>query len=231
MSSVLASVARQRTSGARVEIGKGTVRSAARSDALGPPRGRTFNETPTDTINMPASLELPKSNNLLPFAFEEVLHAVHWGFNCGPGALCAVLGMTPNQIRPHLLDFETKGYTNPTLMRQVLTNLGVQFQQTYRSDVPGAFPLVNYGLVRIQCGGPWTRPGVPMAARYRQTHWVAARNLSAEIFDINAIESGGWLPFATWANELYPSVISECAPKSDGTWWATHAYEITHIPR
>jgi len=37
-----------------------------------------------------------------------------WGFNCGPGALCAVLDLTPDELRPKLGDFEAKGYTNPT---------------------------------------------------------------------------------------------------------------------
>ena len=46
-----------------------------------------------------------------------------WGFNCGPGALCAAL--TPEQLRPHLLDFESKRYTNPTLMEDVLNGMGV----------------------------------------------------------------------------------------------------------
>lgn len=29
-----------------------------------------------------------------------------WRFNCGPGALCAITGMTPAELRPHLGDFE-----------------------------------------------------------------------------------------------------------------------------
>jgi hypothetical protein len=51
-----------------------------------------------------------------------------WGANCGPGAIAAVLRLTLDELRPHLLDFERKGYTNPSLMYAVLRGLGVLFQ-------------------------------------------------------------------------------------------------------
>ncbi len=52
-----------------------------------------------------------------------------WGFNCGPGALCAVLGKTPNELRPHLREFERKRYTNPSLMAAILHDLHVPFRR------------------------------------------------------------------------------------------------------
>lgn len=159
-----------------------------------------------------------------------------WGFNCGPGALCAVLGMTPDEIRPHLLDFEGKGYTNPTLMANILRGLNIPFRRKYECAVgpvdnrplPGDWP--RFGLVRVQWGGPWTAPGVPMRARYRHTHWIAVRmdgdSGRREAFDINALCVGGWLPFYEWANELVPWLIRECVPKGNGEWWPTHCWEI-----
>lgn len=113
-----------------------------------------------------------------------------WRFNCGPGAICAICNLTPSELRPHMGDFESKGYTNPTLMWQVLDNLGARWQQIYRGDLPAQTPKLKYGLMRVQWAGPWTKPGVPMRARYRETHWVAARNDSSEIFDINAMCAG-----------------------------------------
>lgn len=160
-----------------------------------------------------------------------------WGFNCGPAAACAVLGMTPDAIRPHLGDFEVKRYTNPTLMASILHSTGSTFCRKFESprycedwETGGVWPV--YGLVRIQWGGQWTRHGVPMAARYRHTHWVASRArpinslVSHEIFDINAIQFGGWLSFREWSNDLTPWLIRQCEPKSDGTWWPTHCWEI-----
>lgn len=168
-----------------------------------------------------------------------------WNFNCGPAALCAVLDMTPAQLRPHLIDFEQKGYTNPSLMFAVLNNLKIDHRQFYRGDIPSPTldsdriphamispnePGYRLSLARIQWGGPWTKPGVHMGARYRQTHWVASRVVdlcSLEIFDVNAMGDGGWLPFRTWSDKLIPWLIKECVPKADGTWWPTHGISIT----
>lgn len=167
------------------------------------------------------------------FSRDEVIAAgEEWNFNCGPGALCAVLGMKPAQLRPHLLDFERKGYTNPTLMFGVLKGLKVDHYPTYRGDDPAAaddmklWPI--FGLVRIQWGGRWTNPGVPMAARYRQTHWIAARwtRWGVHIFDINCSNYTGWSTLKAWREELVPWLCEDCVPGWDGRWWPTHAIEV-----
>lgn len=153
-----------------------------------------------------------------------------YNFNCGLGALCAVLGKTPDELRPHLLDFEAKGYTNPTLMFSILRGLGVCFQVAgpYNSANPSpGFPM--FGLARIQWGGPWCKPGVPMRARYRQTHWVASANSferGVGIFDVNAIDNGsGWTSLEAWRAIMVPWILKDY-PRADGTWWITHAIEL-----
>lgn len=146
-----------------------------------------------------------------------------WGCNCGPGAVAAILGMTLDEIRPHLGDFERKGYTNPTLMWSILRSAGAaSFIQNRTMDWP------SYGLARVQWDGPWTKPGVPLAARYRHTHWVGARYEGAEteIFDINAMSEGGWISFALWRDSLVPWLLGECEPKATGGWWITHSVEV-----
>ncbi len=151
-----------------------------------------------------------------------------WRFNCGPGALCAMLDMTPDELRPKLGDFERKGYTNPTLMKETLTRCGASQFLVYRADKPGIGIPSKLGnaLVRVQWCGPWTRPGVPWAARYRQTHWIGVRNNSSKVFDINAMCSGGWISHDEWAHQLVPWLIGVCVPKGDGGWWPTHAIEV-----
>lgn len=168
------------------------------------------------------------------FTIDDVNNA-GWCFNCGPGALCAVLNLTPTEIRPLMGDFESKGYTNPTLMWDVLNRIAgrTAWRKTYRGDDNIGFPVVKHGLVRVQWGGPWTRHGVPMRARYRHTHWVAMRDQEhghdGEVFDVNAMCVGGWIPFSEWHNELVPWLCRECVPKWDGHFWPTHAIEVTCV--
>lgn len=160
-----------------------------------------------------------------------------WGFNCGPAALCAVLGLKPEEIRPHLLDFEKRGYTNPTLMDQVLDKLRVGRELVYRSDagflhalttMEGKWP--DLGLMRVQWGGRWTREGVPMRARYRYTHWVGTRMREGrdEWFDVNYLHYGGWMPVVEWMADLAPWMMEQfCKPGGNGEWWPTHVIRLT----
>lgn len=158
-------------------------------------------------------------------AFEE------WGANCGPGAVAAICGLTLDELRPHMGDFERKRYTNPTLMWSVLRNLGVRWKEVAPA---GRFEWPQWGLARVQWEGPWTKPGVPMAARYRHTHWVGAHTDPAvtpgspivSIFDINCICVGGWVSFDEWSGEVVPWLLGQCEPKADGRWHLTHAIEI-----
>ena len=154
-----------------------------------------------------------------------------WRFNCGPGALCAVLGMTPDELRPELGDFGRKGYTNPTLMKKTLTRCGAAQFVVYRGDKPGVgIPTkLDLALVRVQWSGPWTRPGVPMRVRYRQTHWIGVRKNSSEIFDINAMKEGGWIPCARWEGLYVPWLVEALVPDGDGGWWPTHVIAV--IPK
>lgn len=172
--------------------------------------------------------DMRRQEETIRFTAEEVSRAhAAWGFNCGPAAMAAILGLTPDELRPSLLDFERKGYTNPMLMKSILGHLGVRFHQVYRSDNPGELALI-YGLMCVQWAGPWTRPGVPMRVRNRKTHWVGVRtrNNQSDIFDINAMCVGGWLPLQEWSAELVPWLMREVVPDGDGKWWPTHGIEV-----
>lgn len=160
--------------------------------------------------------------------------ADEWGFNCGPAALCAVLGQTPDKIRPHLGDFERKGYTNPSLMAGILRELRVPFRRTFESATEpwhGSVQWPDFGLVRVQWSGPWTAKGVPMRARYRATHWIGYKKNPGishdEVFDVNAMCVGGWLSFGEWGTQLVPWLLKQCQPKADGKWWPTHCWDVS----
>ena len=146
-----------------------------------------------------------------------------WGANCGPGAIAAVCGLTLDELRPRLFDFEQRGYTNPLLMFQILRGLGA----TWTSTV-GQQRWPRWGLVRIQWHGPWMREGVPVRVRYRHTHWVGSSGLNHQfqIFDINAIHAGGWINFNAWSESLVPWILKHAEPKADGQWSITHSLEV-----
>ncbi|MCB1423199.1 MAG: hypothetical protein KDJ69_12185 [Nitratireductor sp.] len=151
-----------------------------------------------------------------------------WGANCGPAAIAAVLGMTLDQVRPFMGDFEKKHYTNPTLMWDTLRRIGALF--SYRGGELGRNNWPIYGFTRIQWEGPWTRPGVPKVARYRHTHWIGVNAIDSNnigIFDCNATGNGtGWTPLTDWENILVPWIIEELVPRANGEWHITHAVEI-----
>lgn len=158
-----------------------------------------------------------------------------WGFNCGPGALCGILNKTPDEIRPHLCDFESKGYTSPTMMRNILNRMGVPYRRLWqaeagvlRDNMPMAlFP--DFGLVRIQWDGPWCDAGVPIPARYRATHWIGYSRVGdnvERVFDVNAICVGGWIDFSEWATKLAPWIVENCVPRGNGRWWPTHCWKL-----
>lgn len=160
----------------------------------------------------------------LCFSLEDAERAFdQWGANCGPGALAAITGRTLDEVRPFLGDFEKKRYTNPTLMFQSLDRLGVKWHKAPTESWP------NYGLVRIQWEGPWTKPGVPMRVRYRHTHWIGVRQrpgLTAAVFDINAMCVGGWIDEDEWCESLVPWLLNEVEPKADGRWHRTHVLKV-----
>lgn len=157
----------------------------------------------------------------------ERAHA-EWHCNCGPGALAAILGLTLDQVRPLLVGFEKKGYTNPTLMFDALSRAGVRWGMVQPSKAQPSVNFPKYGLARIQWEGPWTAPGVPLRARYRYTHWVGSKCVGRNvgIFDINAMGNGsGWCSMEDWCAEIVPALIA-LYPRAANTWHITHAIEV-----
>lgn len=158
----------------------------------------------------------------LRFTIDEATTAGdEWGLNCGPAAVAAICGLSLAELRPHLGDFERKRYTNPTLMWAILRNVGCL---SWIQNKPTRWP--DFGLARIQWEGPWTADGVPVRVRYRHTHWVATVGQGTEIFDVNCLCVGGWVPLAEWSGQVVPWLLSQCEPKADGKWHITHSVEV-----
>lgn len=160
-----------------------------------------------------------------------------WGCNCGPGAIAAVCGLTLDEVRPFMGEFEKKGYTNPTLMIQSLTRLGVKFEAgmigVAARTLGGRPPWPYYGLARVQWEGPWTEPGVNPKARYRYTHWVGVCRgpNSTGIFDINCMNNGsGWVDAQQWGEVIAPHIIEKIVKRGNGKWHLTHIIEVLSRP-
>jgi hypothetical protein len=144
-----------------------------------------------------------------------------WGANCGPGALAAITRISLEDVRSHMGDFESKGYTNPMLMCAALDSLGVKWWRV-RRDWP------RYGLVRVQWEGPWTAAGVPQRARYRYTHWIGTAEVNGDrgIFDINCMNNGtGWVSERDWADTIAPFLAGQYK-RASGGWHVTHGIEV-----
>jgi len=181
---------------------------------------------------------------MIPLRFTAAdLDAAHaaWGCNCGPGAVAAMLGLTLEEIRPHLGDFEPKGYTNPSLMWSILAALRVPHGRSVAGDNDAAVrpveaqPWPSYGLCRIQWHGPWTRPGVPLQARYRHTHWIGVQRREGNprdvgVWDVNAMaatsDGQGWTSAEAWAERIVPWILERCVPRASGGWHITHVVAL-----
>lgn len=151
-----------------------------------------------------------------------------WGANCGPGALAIMLGLTLDEVRPHMGDFESKGYTNPTLMYAALDSLGEPYLKVRKRRGEPECDWPGYGLVRVQWHGPWMAPEVPGRARYRYTHWIGTALIGGErgVCDINCINNGaGWVTLADWERVIVPHLTTEI-PRADGGWSRAGAIEL-----
>jgi len=161
----------------------------------------------------------------VPFTQAEANQATEeWGFNCGPAALAALLGLTPEGVRPVMGDFESKRYTSPAMMRVALKGLisrPFKIRGSLQVEPPGP-DWPKFGLVRIQWGGPWCRSG---SARHRKTHWVACQHIGGlrYVFDVNGCV---WGLFSGWELVLVPWLIEQVVPGGDGTFWPTHSIEV-----
>ena len=152
---------------------------------------------------------------MIPLRFTEadaIRANEEWRCNCGPAAIAAIMGLSLDEVRPHLSDFEQRGYMPTSMMWFVLNRLGAKldkknFNPVTRRDRDGNPPAwPRWGIARIQWEGPWLKPGVPMNVRSLYTHWVGSCSLlqatHVGIFDINCMETGGWVSVSDWTGKV-----------------------------
>ena len=165
-----------------------------------------------------------------PFTEQDAKRAFdEWRANCGPVALAAIVGMTLDQVRPHMGDFESKAYTNPALMFDVLKGIGAKFSyMTPAKALPPRKGWPRSGLVRIQWEGPWTLPDATKHTRHRHTHWVGGQGSQSSyaVFDVTCMNNGtGWCSLQDWISVIAPHLMARY-PRASGRWHITHSIEI-----
>ncbi len=124
-----------------------------------------------------------------------------WQANCGPCALAAVLGLKVSAVREFFADFDKRQYVNPTHMKAALTAAKVQFSTVKQTP--------KRGLLFIQWGG---FEKAPIAAQYRQTHWIAVN--AGLVYEVNAGDDfeGAWVLAREW-ELVMPKMMLDVLPK------------------
>jgi hypothetical protein len=137
-----------------------------------------------------------------------------WKANCGPHSIAAACGLTLAEVRPHIPNY--RGWMNPTQVGQTLGSIGRPY--TFRKGLKTQ--KLCTGINRVQWEGSWLNPGVPPAAAYHHTHWVAH-------FDDPASE-GGWVlctAVCAWAWVHLAEWKKHNETRGDA-WHITHHYGI-----
>lgn len=173
-----------------------------------------------------------------PFTEAEA-RAAHdeWGCNCGPTALAFALGLKPDDVRPHIPDFDARRYTSPTMMAAALDSLNVRREivrkphggrnRGYGISVMFAGPV---SLVRIQWTGPWTANGASGKWAARQTHWIVCWKeercqFPRRVFDVN----GGIQTFEHWEEKIVPAIVAT-VQRADGGWFPANVWRLPEGP-
>lgn len=144
------------------------------------------------------------------------------GSNCGPGAIAALCGSTPEAVARLLGEqfLKLKG-TTEIMLRQALDDLVMPWEDA----APG---WVDYGIARVQWDGPWIHDPDPFK-KFRHSHWigVSTRGLPhVMIFDINAISVGGWISLSEWDAVLRPWLLEACEAEATGRWHISEAIRL-----
>lgn len=174
-------------------------------------------------------------NYKYPFTQEEC-NAAHesWGCNCGPTALAFAAQISLERVRAVLPAFESRGYVNPSMMREALDALGRRIEIARN---PSGGRNRGYGidtmfsgymsLVRVQWTGPWTANGKTARWAASQTHWIACWvNAGVRlVFDCNS----GVTTFEQWEAETV-NAITKTIKRADGDWFPANVWRLRPEP-
>lgn len=136
-----------------------------------------------------------------------------WGASCGPHSIAAILGLSLVQVRERLVNF--RGWMSPMMVADTLRRLDAAY--TLRKGLKTR--VMCNGLNRVQWEGSWLNPGVPVAAAYAHTHWIA--QVDGWVL-CSLIDPASWVPLEAWEREI---------AKTNPPFHVTHHYRMPLRPR
>lgn len=171
----------------------------------------------------------PAQRSDMAFTRSDMIEAFRkHGANCGPGALAAITGKTPEEVLPHLPRFDEYKFVTEVMMAIALHGMDRRFEWAEHDDqaTPDAWP--DFGLVRIAFEGPWSFESDRMEL-LRRSHWVATwvrPDGEREVYDINARDGDGWQSLYDWANGTVPEIVKAVVPGSNGNWRSIESFDL-----
>lgn len=167
--------------------------------------------------------------NVLRLRFAEAdIEEAHaeWGCNCGPAALAAACGLSLDEARVLLPEFDRKRFVNITMMREAIAEAGWMIVHDWKR----CWAAGERSLIRVQFGGPWIAAEGEAAQKWQvrsacmATHWIAqfrGPGGLAFVFDVNS----GLVPWGEWERGVMPR-IAAAIPNCDGSYHLTHSWQI-----
>lgn len=116
----------------------------------------------------------------------------HFGAACGHGALAAALGCPVLQVVPLL----KRGWVNIPIMKDAIA------ASKKRPTKHAAIPEKGCGVAMVQFLGPWMEPGIPVAARCTQRHWIGLHD--GLVWDANCQHWMSRREWEEWVTGIYP---------------------------
>jgi hypothetical protein len=139
------------------------------------------------------------SNNHLPlFSPLDFRVANKMGAMCGHGALAAAIGLPVLDVYGPFFEGRS-GWINVPMMKAAIIRSGHSWARLEKLDEG------QTGVILIQFTGPWTNPGVPVAAACLHRHWIATR--AGLVWDVNTER---WESQDDWKS-IVPDLLPERA--------------------
>lgn len=156
----------------------------------------------------------------LPYTDEQSQKAYDdWQATCGHHSIAAASQRPLEDVRKAIPNY--RGWMSPMQILKTLFHLKQGFhyrKDLHTQDIPDS---PNPQILRLQFEGSWLNPGVPAAAAYHHTHYIAV--LGNEVMD-PMIDSSVLIDKSAWL-ETQDIRVTQSKPKATG-WHFTHAWEI-----